>query len=126
MVASLDVDNLKRINDQFGHAAGDFVIKAVAEAMEAIPFERKICGRFGGDEMVLCVVADTVAEESLLRSRIEKYLQELNLRSGRPYVADASIGVVTVRAEAFDMSIALKRSDQVMYENKLKKKTGRN
>jgi len=125
MVASLDVDNLKRINDQFGHAAGDFVIKAVAEAMEAIPFERKICGRFGGDEMVLCVVADTVAEESLLRSRIEKHLQELNLRSGRPYVADASIGVVTVRAEAFDMSIALKRSDQVMYENKIKKKAGR-
>ena len=125
MVASLDVDNLKRINDQFGHAAGDFVIKAVAEAMEAVPFERKLCGRFGGDEMVLCAVADTVAEESLLRSRIEKYLQELNQQSGRPYVADASIGIVTVRAESFDMSIALKRSDQIMYENKVKKKTGR-
>lgn len=125
MVASLDVDNLKRINDQFGHAAGDFVIKAVAEAMEAVPFERKLCGRFGGDEMVLCAVADAVAEEGLLRSRIEKYLQELNLQSGCPYVAEASIGVVTVKADSFDMSIALKRSDQIMYENKIRKKTGR-
>lgn len=125
MVASVDVDNLKRINDQYGHAAGDFVIKAVAEAMDAVPFENKICGRFGGDELVLCVVADTVAEESLLRSRIEKQLLEINRESGRPYVADASMGVVTIKAEAFDMTIALKRSDQIMYENKARKKAGR-
>lgn len=122
MVASLDVDNLKKINDQYGHAAGDFVIKAVAKAMEAVPFEQKLCGRFGGDEMVLCAVADTVAEESLLKERIEKYLAEINRESGKPYAAEASIGVVTVRAESLNMTEALKKSDKIMYENKARKK----
>lgn len=125
MVASLDVDNLKKINDQYGHAAGDFVIKAVAEATEAVPFEQKICGRFGGDEIVLCAVADTVAEESLLKERVERYLTEVNKESGRPYGAEASIGVVTIKADNFDMAVALKRSDQIMYENKARKKAGR-
>lgn len=125
MVASLDVDNLKKINDQFGHAAGDSVIKAVAESMEAVPFEEKLCGRFGGDEMVLCVVADTVAEESLLKDRVEKYLKEHNRKSGRPYAADVSIGIVSVRENTLDLTEALKRSDKLMYENKARKKAGR-
>ena len=125
MVASLDVDNLKRINDTHGHTAGDFVIKAVAEAMEAVPFEQKLCGRFGGDEMVLCAVADAVAEESLLRSRIDAYLSEINQNSGKPYMAETSIGIVSVRAEAFDTEAALRRSDQELYEHKARKKVGR-
>ncbi len=125
MVASLDVDNLKKVNDLHGHAAGDFVIKTVAAAMENIPFEDKLCGRFGGDEMVICAVADTVAEESLLKERIERYLTEVNQTSGRPYAAEASIGVVTIKVDAFDMAVALKRSDQLMYENKARKKAGR-
>lgn len=125
MVASLDVDNLKKINDQYGHAAGDFVIKAVAKAMETVPFEDKLCGRFGGDEMVICAVADTVAEESLLKERVVKYLAEVNKESGKPYAADASIGVVTVRANSLDLEEALKRSDKIMYENKARKKAGR-
>ena len=125
MVASLDVDNLKKVNDLYGHSAGDFVIKKVAEAMEALPFDDKLCGRFGGDEMVLCAVADTVAEEKLLQERIEEYLNKENAKSNRPYEAAASIGVVTVKVEAFDMTSALKRSDQLMYENKARKKAGR-
>ena len=125
MLASLDVDNLKKINDRYGHIAGDYVIKKVAEAMESVPFEKKLCGRFGGDEMVLCAVADSVAEEHLLIQQLEHYLRKENAGSGRPYAAETSIGVVTFEAEAFDMSVALKRSDQRMYKNKAEKKAKR-
>lgn len=125
MTASLDVDNLKKTNDQYGHAAGDFIIKKIAQAMEQVPFEEKLCGRFGGDEMVMCVVADTVAEESLLKDRIEKYLDDVNRKEEKPYAAEASIGIVTMKADVFDIRTALKRSDQIMYENKARKKAGR-
>ena len=125
IVASVDVDNLKQINDRYGHAAGDFVIKAVAQAIGGIPFGDKLCGRFGGDEMVVCAVADTVAEERLLKDGIDKNLAIVNKESGNPYLAEASIGTVTVRADGLDFLDALKKADKLMYENKARKKAGR-
>ncbi len=125
VVASIDVDNLKKINDRYGHVAGDFIIQAVAQAMERIPFENKLCSRFGGDEMVVCAVADTVAEERLLKDGIEKNLEVINEESGKPYSAEASIGVVTVRSsDDFDLMEVLKKADKAMYDNKARKKLG--
>ncbi len=124
IVASIDVDNLKKINDRYGHVAGDFVITAVAQAMEKIPFEEKLCGRFGGDEMVVCAVADTVAEERMLKEGIEHNLAVINEKSGNPYRAEASIGVVTVRSDSFALMEALKKAEKLMYENKARKKAG--
>ena len=92
--------------------------------MEKIPFEEKLCGRFGGDEMVVCAVADTVAEERMLKEGIEHNLAVINEKSGNPYRAEASIGVVTVRSDSFALMEALKKADKLMYENKARKKAG--
>lgn len=125
MVATVDVDKLKPVNDGYGHNAGDYIIKSVAKALEATGFEEKICGRFGGDEMVFCAVVDGTEAEERLCSEMEHYLEKLNKENDRPYDAQASIGVVTMPAEKFDIITALKKSDQLMYENKKRKKAER-
>jgi diguanylate cyclase (GGDEF)-like protein len=71
-----DLDHFKRINDRFGHAAGDAALRAVARVLVAPGRGRDFCGRFGGEEFVLVLeeasgeLALEVAER--LRARIEE------------------------------------------------------
>ena len=53
MVFSADMDNLKHINDKYGHAGGDIAIKAVAKALMNASEDDEICFRMGGDEFTV-------------------------------------------------------------------------
>ncbi len=120
-VATVDLDRLKYINDQFGHEDGDFAIISVSDAAKQLPFNTKICGRFGGDELVVCAATSDIHAPQVLKDYIEEYLNNINRHSGKSFAVSASIGVSMGRAEAFDFEQALKESDQRMYEIKQKK-----
>ncbi|MCW1890503.1 GGDEF domain-containing protein [Vibrio chagasii] len=51
----VDLDNFKRINDQFGHASGDELLKQIGKRFEEILGENDVVSRFGGDEFVFCL-----------------------------------------------------------------------
>jgi len=58
-MASVDLDQLKLINDHYGHIEGDFAIRSIAQAISDTAVEVDgICARFGGDEYVMCLVEE--------------------------------------------------------------------
>lgn len=118
-VATVDIDGLKNINDKFGHEDGDFAIVTVSEAVNRLPYERKICGRFGGDELVICAVTQDNNAEQTFKDSIAGYLAEVNSTSGKPFKVSASVGVFAAKAGEFDFEYSLKQSDDKMYIMKI-------
>ncbi|MGN1415615.1 MAG: GGDEF domain-containing protein, partial [Oscillospiraceae bacterium] len=119
LVATVDIDGLKNINDRFGHDNGDFAIRSVADAVMELPLKNKICGRFGGDEIVVCALTSDEDPERKLISDIKTRLNCVNETSGKSFAVSASIGVCVSEREDFDFEDALKQSDDKMYIMKI-------
>jgi len=69
-ILMLDIDDFKSINDRYGHAAGDAVLKAVANTIKKVIRESDILGRYGGDEFVVGLVRINCQDAILLARRI--------------------------------------------------------
>ncbi len=119
LVASVDLDGLKYINDTFGHEEGDFAIRSVARALACVQVEGKLCGRFGGDEMVLCVLQENVeGMENQIQQDMQKYIQDINATAKKPYVLSYSIGISIGEYGEDTFENMLRISDERMYEMK--------
>ncbi len=119
MVATIDIDGLKYINDNFGHEEGDFAIKSVSNAVSSTAFSDSIIGRFGGDEIVACAICNDEEDEVIFKNDILQLLKELNAKISKPYPVCASVGVCSAPAESIDFEAALKISDDRMYIMKI-------
>lgn len=117
LVVSVDVDGLKYINDNFGHEAGDYAIRAAANAIDSVSIENKVCGRFGGDELALFAIVDTDLSDQV-KEEIKDKMAELNRRSGRSYVLSVSVGVAVAPVENFWFDDVMHIADKYMYEDK--------
>jgi diguanylate cyclase (GGDEF)-like protein len=118
----LDVDRLKPINDAFGHAAGDEVLKAVVGVLQRHVRASDVIGRLGGDEFVLLLwnltEADALAKAALLEDAIDRLAFEFK---GHSVSAGASAGVALLGLEA-DAADALEQADRAMYARKKQRK----
>ena len=125
-----DVDNFKKINDVYGHVAGDNALKCVSEIL------KKACSmcdaplflsRYGGDEFVICgVQLDELISEQL-EYLIEDALKEINKENRFPFSLGLSIGETTERCSTYcDVEEAIAVADEKMYDIKTKKKVLRN
>lgn len=117
LVVSVDVDGLKYINDNFGHEAGDYAIRAAANAIDSVSIENKVCGRFGGDELALFAIVDTDLAEQV-KEEIKDKMAELNRRCGKSYVLSVSVGVAVAPVENFWFDDVMHIADKYMYEDK--------
>jgi diguanylate cyclase (GGDEF)-like protein len=118
----LDLDHFKRVNDLYGHLAGDKVLRLVANAArEAAPADA-CCARTGGDEFaVLLPAADAQAAEAVAQKIIER-LSAPALIEGAQIQVTASIGLTDLAA-CNDEEAALRQSDVALYAAK---RSGRN
>ena len=117
-----DLDNLKTINDTYGHAHGDIAIKTVANAfLSSFSSEECICCRYGGDE-ILALFTKKVAPKSI-EEKINNYIEEYNVNSGNPYKVSASIGIYSSDDKNFDSMLSF--ADELMYKKKIAKKNRR-
>ena len=118
----IDLDNMKTINDKYGHEMGDQALKDTADLLQASCSEKAFIMRYGGDEFILI---DTGRDEKL-PEKIQAAFREHNRTAGRPYELGLSLGVVmSDAAERRPIDDCIKAADALMYEIKDKKKTGR-
>lgn len=116
-----DLDNLKFINDRFGHNAGDNAIRISALALKESCPEGALCVRFGGDEMLAVFTGKT--DISAIRNRIQQYLSDYNQASGLEYQVSSSIGAYTVLlTQDMDLEKIVHGADKLMYTEKMRKK----
>jgi diguanylate cyclase (GGDEF)-like protein len=114
----LDVDRLKPINDAFGHAAGDIVLKAVVGVLRRHVRASDVIGRLGGDEFVLLLwnvsEVDARAKAQVLEAAIDQLtfvFRDINVSAG------ASAGIALLGPDA-DGEAALVQADRAMYVRK--------
>lgn len=118
---SIDIDRLKYINDNFGHAEGDFAITTVAAAIRETSGEDAICARFGGDEFVCAFTADA-PEEYNAAGFYSRLLDNINNTKGvkdKEYPVGASIGMCCCHMEdCIDIENMILSADKNMYKDK--------
>lgn len=120
-VVLADLDGLKGINDNYGHAAGDNAIHTVAQALKNSCPEEALCVRFGGDEMF--AIMEGNYDIGLIRKRMQNWLEDYNGRAGNPYTVSASLGIlITNETEELEFEDLLKRADALMYQEKRRKR----
>jgi diguanylate cyclase (GGDEF)-like protein len=119
VLAFLDVDGLKRVNDEHGHEVGDLLIKDVAYVLGDTLCESDILARLGGDEFCI-MVTESASDATTLRERIAVAFRRFNETSERPYRLSASIGVARAPATGPTTTVdeLLAQADEAMYEEK--------
>ena len=123
LLAFLDIDKFKPINDIFGHDEGDKVLKEVANLFQSTLRKSDIICRMGGDEFLLIFPDNSLKEASQIQERLNKNLIELNQNLKKPYDIDLSIGLSEYDPEKpLPMDELIRIADQKMYEEKKKKK----
>lgn len=123
LLAFLDIDGFKTINDNFGHNEGDKVLRESVELFKSTLREIDIICRMGGDEFLLIFPDSSLKEASLIRERLQKKFSQLNKRIKKDYQIKFSMGFseyLPDKPETLDELIAI--ADQRMYEEKKKNK----
>jgi diguanylate cyclase (GGDEF)-like protein len=114
----LDVDRLKPINDSFGHAAGDEVLKAIASTLTRQIRASDVVGRLGGDEFALLLWNLSETDAKAKAVIFEQAIDELSfVFHGQHVTAGASAGVSLLGAQS-DSARALEEADAAMYVRK--------
>ena len=114
----LDVDRLKPINDSFGHAAGDEVLKAIATTLTRQVRASDVVGRLGGDEFALLLWNLSETDAKAKAAAFEQAIDELSfVFRGQHVSAGASAGVALLGAQS-DAARALEEADAAMYVRK--------
>ncbi len=121
-----DLDNFKPINDQFGHAAGDAVLRQVAERLSAGRRQTDTVARIGGDEFVILLTELDHPHEAALN-----VAHQLQVALGQPFgiagqavTLGASIGIALYRADSISAAELMSQADQAMYQAKRDGKNG--
>lgn len=122
-----DLDELKKINDSFGHLEGDLAIRQAGQILTATFRHMDILARLGGDEFTILAV-DTASDfQDILRKRLDAALAAHNAESRKPYRLSMSIGAVPFdQNSSVSLGELLERADETLYaEKKRRKESGK-
>lgn len=124
-ILSMDIDFFKNVNDTYGHAIGDEVLKLICQTTKKILRESDLFGRIGGEEFSICIQnttfegALTLAEK--IRAKIEQTYYE---KSAHEHIyVTISIGIASLEPEDTDIYRIMERADKALYKAK---ENGRN
>jgi diguanylate cyclase (GGDEF)-like protein len=121
-VIVLDVDRLKPINDAFGHAAGDQVLKAVVAVLARHVRSSDVIGRLGGDEFALLLWNLSETDARAKAASLEQAIDGLRFMfRGRTVSAGASAGIAVLGPHA-EAGRALEEADRAMYVRKAQRR----
>lgn len=126
LVLYADMDNLKMINDRYGHDEGDFALREIGMILKEAFRNTDIISRFGGDEFVAFALLGIPNYEKIMKHRIEEITERHNQAVQKPYRIEMSIGICEVTCSR-DLKIekVLEQADKKLYIEKKAKKEGR-
>ena len=126
LVLYADMDNLKMINDRYGHDEGDFALREIGKILKEAFRNTDIISRFGGDEFVAFALLGIPNYEKIMKHRIEEITERHNQVAQKPYRIEMSIGICEVTCSR-DLKIekVLEQADKKLYIEKKVKKEGR-
>jgi diguanylate cyclase (GGDEF)-like protein len=118
-----DVDNLKTINDTFGHSAGDAVLRGTAKILKDTYRETDVVARVGGDEFVVLALATSPSDAEKTIARLEKNLACFNSEGNGGCHLSVSYGLSSCGPKSYHpLDELISRADKAMCEQKKKKK----
>ena len=122
-VVLCDLDHFKAINDRFGHAAGDAVLKQTVAACQAHLESGDLFGRFGGEEFGI-LLADCDLEQAQRRSeQMRMSIAKISMGYGSDYSVSASFGIAATANSGYELRELLADADAALYQAK---RSGRN
>ncbi|MRX19365.1 diguanylate cyclase, partial [Pseudoduganella sp. FT9W] len=119
----LNLDQFKRVNDSYGHTAGDVVLKAMVDVCKKQLRDSDQMGRLGGAEFAILLPRTSLEDASMVAERIRHAVAALPVKAEKAIInMTASLGVTTIRAEDSTVSL-FKRADEAL---QAAKQAGRN
>lgn len=116
----LDLDNFKAINDQWGHAAGDALLREVGARLGAQTRESDLLARFGGDEFVVLLNGVTAPESLISVQRFQESLAQPFTVKSQILSVSASFGIAWYPSDGTTLETLLSQADGAMYRAKTK------
>lgn len=114
-----DIDHFKRVNDTFGHAAGDAVIKAVAQAVKKNLRETDVAGRYGGEEFAVLLVDTTEDQAMYFAERLRKTVENLAIEYNQQILkVTVSVGIAEYHSDMLEHRQWLEAADKALYTSK--------
>ena len=115
----IDIDHFKKVNDDYGHAAGDEVLKNLATEIKNGIREIDIAGRLGGEEFGVLLPETDLNKAEKLAERLRKIIEKRCFQYQKLTISiTVSIGITTYSNKDFNMDDLLKRADIALYEAK--------
>jgi diguanylate cyclase (GGDEF)-like protein len=119
-----DLDYFKHINDQFGHVAGDVVLREIAQRVAGLVRKQDVFGRFGGEEFALLMPCTTLADAMGVAEKIRRTIADTPIEAqGTVVSVTASVGAAAARPGAASYEDMVNDADEALY---LAKNQGRN
>ena len=115
---TLDVDHFKRINDTFGHPAGDAVLQAIAGTLQEILRKEDVVGRLGGEEFGILLSGVGLPKAKLVAEKLRAAIEKLSFPLGEKIVVTASLGIAELGADQLSAGLWLGSSDEALYRAK--------
>jgi diguanylate cyclase (GGDEF)-like protein/PAS domain S-box-containing protein len=118
-LAIVDLDHFKQVNDTYGHAAGDSVLRSVAETLRSSVRESDWVGRWGGEEFVVVLPGASEVQALMALDRLRKTVGHRPVEIGpRRIDVSVSVGFSVGQAREDELDAVLGRSDQALYRAK--------
>lgn len=129
-IVFVDVDDLKKANDAFGHKIGDLYIKSIGKVLCKTVRAIDVVGRWGGDEFAIALINAGEHEAFVVAKKMKAGINKIKLgKSVKNFTCSASFGFITVddkhhKHVNYNLLDLIEKADKAMYEAKIKRGKG--